>query len=452
MGISRGSGPSRPGARAWALSALLVLALAHWAPFQARAQSLRIYHVDVDQASAALIVSPSGRTLLVDSGKNGHGARIREAMQAAEVSRIDFFVATHYHEDHLGGIDDLVNAGVPVGTAYDRGDKAHLSPQTLGTGAYQDYQAALGHRAVHLMRGETIPLDPAMTVTCISSGGVVLGEGDPPVPGSKENDLSIGLLITFGGFRYWVGGDVETPTELKIAERDLVRDLDVYVANHHGADNGSSAPFLADMLPRVIIISNGSVRKYRHPQASTLARMRALHPAPVIYQTNKYLHSNDDGDNVADAFIADPETSQADGTILVSVRADARRYAVSFGQTTREFDVKAAPVTASVVIERLLPDPTAEPDRQGETVTLRNAGPAADLIDWFLRDASGRVWTLSAVGTLPAGARVTVRRNGMAMSLDNGGDTIRLIDGGGSVRDAVQYGPTAPGAEVLTGH
>ena len=76
------------------------------------AQTLRIYHIDVDQADATLIVSPSGQALLVDSGKNGHGSRIQTVMQVAGVTQIDHFVATHYHEDHYGGIDDLVNAGV----------------------------------------------------------------------------------------------------------------------------------------------------------------------------------------------------------------------------------------------------------------------------------------------------------------------------------------------------
>ncbi len=90
------------------------------------AQTLRIYHIDVEQADATLLVAPSGRTLLVDSGRNGHGERIKAVMDQAGVARIDFFVNTHYHEDHYGGIDDLVGLGVPVGMSFDRGDKHYL--------------------------------------------------------------------------------------------------------------------------------------------------------------------------------------------------------------------------------------------------------------------------------------------------------------------------------------
>lgn len=96
----------------WALAVLL-------SAVPLSAQTLRIYHIDVEQASATLFVATGGRTLLVDSGKNGQGRRIKAVMDRAGVSVIDFFVDTHYHEDHLGGIDALVALGVPVMEAHD---------------------------------------------------------------------------------------------------------------------------------------------------------------------------------------------------------------------------------------------------------------------------------------------------------------------------------------------
>ena len=65
----------------------------------------------MEQADAALVV-PNGKTLLIDSGKNGHGSRIKAVMDLAGVTQIDAFVNSHYQEDHFGGIDDLVNMGV----------------------------------------------------------------------------------------------------------------------------------------------------------------------------------------------------------------------------------------------------------------------------------------------------------------------------------------------------
>ena len=431
----------------------LLLALAGGAPAAAAGQSLRIYDIDVEQAAATLVVSPGGHTLLVDSGKNGHGPRIVAALQTAGVSRIDHFVATHYHEDHYGGIDEVVHAGIPVKAAYDRGDKSFLPASTTGNGTFKDYQAAVGNGAKHLVRGDTIPLDPAMSVLCISSGGVVLGEPDPVHPGKEENDMSLGLLITYGRFRFWVGGDVETATESKIAALNLVRDVDLYQANHHGADNGSSAEFLADMKPTVIVISNGDHGGFRHPRKSTLARMAALAPAPAVFQTNRYLHTGDDGGNVASQFIADPESVDSDGTILVTVPAASDSFTVTFGSFRRAFALKQPPAPGQVRIVRLLPDPTDGPDRQRESVTIRNGGTAAvDLGNWRLRDLGGSVWQLGAAGTLAAGQEATIRRGGMPMSLDNDGDTVELLDPSGKLVDAMTYLQAQPGAAIEHAH
>jgi len=429
--------------------AALLLAPATWA----QAQVLRIYVIDVDQGAATLFVSPSGRTLLVDSGRNGHGRRIRAAMQQAGVSRIDFFLVTHYHDDHFGGIDELSSApAIPIGTAYDRGDTLFVPLAKRQQTAFRNYQAAVGHRALQLTRGQTIPLDSAMTVTCISSGGVVLGELNPPDPGDDENDMSVSLLVSFGNFRYFVGGDIETATETKIADHDLVLDVDIYQADHHGADNGSNQSFLDDMIPAVVIISNGSRVDYAHPRHTTLARMQGLSPAPVIFQTNKYLAGGPlGGDNVADSLIADLEASDDDGTILVTVDQSTASYEVAYRGLAHTFPVKRHGVSP-VVIESLLPDPTGD-DTRDEEVTLRNVSTApVSLLGWVLRDASGRVWSLSGLGTLAPGQSGTARRNGMPMSLNNGGDEIVLVDAAGAEQDRFAYLSSQLGVRIQTSH
>jgi hypothetical protein len=173
----------------------------------------------------------------------------------------------------------------------------------------------------------------------------------------------------------------------------------------------------------------------------------------VVFQLNKYLNTGDDGANVPDSLIADPETVDADGTILVTVGVRATTYTLSFGQIEHVFTIKSAGRRIPVVIAALLPDPTTTSDRLGETVTVRNTGIVpVDLTDWFLRDAEGRVWAFTGQTVLAPGQSLTIRRDGMAMSLNNDGDTVELIDPTGTVVDTFTYTGSQPGVEITTGH
>lgn len=158
-----------------------------------------------------------------------------------------------------------------------------------------------------------------------------------------------------------------------------------------------------------------------------------------------------------DAFIADPETTDDDGTILLTVNGAPNTYTVGYGMTTHSFTVKAAaPVTppvmttAGVVIESLLPNPTGA-DEQREEVTLRNQGTGAvSLTGWTLRDRSGLHWDLA--GTLAGGQSRTFRRNGQAMSLNNAGDEIVLTDTAPTERDRFIYASSTEGTVIKTLH
>lgn len=417
------------------------------------AQTLTVYHIDVENADATLFVSPAGNTLLVDSGKNGHGDRIMDVMNAAGVTDIDHFVATHYHEDHYGGIDDLIDDfGVTVTNGYDRGDKQFLPSSRTTQATYKDYNRVIGSRAQHLNRGELIDFDPAMTVRCISSGGVVIGE-EPPRTGHEENDMSVSLLVQFGSFRYFVGGDIEAPTEAKIAARDLVKDVDVYQANHHGSHSSSSADFMEDLLPGVVVISNGNVANFQHPRQVTLTTYANLTPPPTVFQTNKYLGGGNDFGNVADAFIGDPETDDEDGTIVVTVDLAADEYVVSYGAASHTFAIKDRDCgQEAVVIGSLEPSPHGL-DRDNENVTLRNdESDVVALAGWLLRDADGKTWDVGVLGNISAGATKTIQRRGMAMTLNNNGDAIELLNPCGSIRDAFSYASASEGQRIQTGH
>ena len=419
-------------------------------------QNLRIYHIDVDQADATLFVTPSGSTLLVDAGKNGHGSRIKRVMQQAGVSHIDHFVNTHYHEDHYGGIDDLViDPDITVGTAYDRGDKNHLPVSKLNERTYRDYDSLIGHRAIMLTRGMQILVDNTISVTCISHGGAVLGEQNPDT-GMDENDMSISLLIRYGNFWVFLGGDIESHTETKIAEHDLVMNVDLYQANHHGSHTSSSRSFMEDLTPSVVVISNGNNNSYYHPRQISLDTYSRLTPTPIVLQTNKYLGGRPGAGNVNDQFIADLDADGDDGTILIDVNLNQNQYTVSYRNQSHDFTIKnrgsILVQPRQVVIERLLPNPVGS-DTDLESITIANrTGSSILLSGWMLRDASGRVWALDGSGSIPANQALRIVRNGMPMSLNNEGDLIQLIGPDNTIIDEFQYVGSLEGIEIMTNH
>jgi hypothetical protein len=285
----------------------------------------------------------------------------------------------------------------------------------------------------------TIPVDPAMTVICLSAGGVVLTEA-PSMHGADENDMSISLLVQYGRFRFFVGGDIHAETEKKISDRDLVLDVDLYTANHHGSHTSSFIEFMNDLKPSVIVISNGDRADYQHPRQVTLDTYASLSPVPSVFQTNKYLKGGLGG-NVPDDFIADlASAASQNGTITTFVDEPAGTYTLSYRDKTHIFQIKdRGAIMPTVVIASLLPKPPG-PDSQNEEVTIRNNGTAAvSLSGWRLQDESGRIWPLTSVGIINPNQSVTVRRNGMPMSLNDDGDEILLLDANNEEWDRFRY-------------
>ena len=306
------------------------------------AQTLKIYQIDVEQADAALIITPNGKSLLIDSGTGGLSDRIEALFEQEEISEIDAFVCTHYDTDHLGAIDKLVKSGWQVHSAYDRGYKTGEYNSRKTSREFKDYQKALGYRAERLDPGDVIDLDGQVIITCIASGGRITGSGQAK-RGDDENDKSIALLIRYGDFLFFTGGDLAFDTEGKIAEHDLVTDVDVYKADHHGSATSSDPDFMRDLNPSVILISNGSNKTYQHPRKVTLQRYETLPSAPIVLQTNKFIRERAQdtlAGNVPDQYIADPETVDPDGTILVEVDLALNQYVVKYRDRELEFAVK----------------------------------------------------------------------------------------------------------------
>jgi hypothetical protein len=201
----------------------------------------------------------------------------------------------------------------------------------------------------------------------------------------------------------------------------------------------------------VVVISNGSDNGYGHPRQITIDHMAALNPRPDIFQTNKFTKTKAGAGNVADEFIADLDPAGNEGTIVTALTGSS--FKVSFGSFSKTYQVKAPATSSSgvlVVMESLVPDPVGA-DADLEEVVLKNKGGASvDLTGWVLRDASSRAWVLNS--TLTAGQSVAIVRNRQAMSLNNEGDLVELLNANGDIVDSFRYLDAKEGQRVLTGH
>lgn len=303
-------------------------------------QNLKIYQIDVEQGDAALVITPSGKTLLIDCGKNGHGSRISDILSKEGKKVIDVFICTHYHEDHYGGIDDLVREhGITIKKVYDRGGELFLPESKRRDRDYLAYRKTVGDSALTMKSGQSLTLDKDVKITCVASCGTVI---NTPKHGSgyNENDSSIAIILSFRSFIYFNGGDIEKPTEEKIAVANIVKDVDVCKSDHHGAETSSDSIFISVLKPSVIIISNGSDARYDHPRVKTLKLYASLIPKPDVYQTNKYLENDPKGGNVPDRNIAEPLTNGKKGTILLLVDAKKKQFSLNYGGRKINYKIK----------------------------------------------------------------------------------------------------------------
>jgi beta-lactamase superfamily II metal-dependent hydrolase len=243
------------------------------------AGDLTITLIDIGQGDATLIQSPSGRTLLFDGGKNGRGTSIViPFLQAAGIDTLDYIVASHYHEDHIGGLDEVFNAIEVREAVYDRG----WSYTTL---TYSSYANAVASKRQTIQPDQVIDLGEGVTVTCVA-----LNSNDqlaaPYNDSSEENEYDVCLLVEYGGFDYFQAGDLTggglSYEDIETSVAPLVGDVDVYHVSHHGSLSSSNPAFMQAVQAEVSVISVGD-NSYGHPAQAVLDRL--VQYGSFVYQT-----------------------------------------------------------------------------------------------------------------------------------------------------------------------
>ena len=155
----------KPISRCLSFAALLIAAAA---AASAQPRNLDIYWVDVEGGAATLVVSPSGESLLIDSGwevGDRDAQRIHAAAQRAGLTKIDYFILSHFHADHAGGLVALAKL-MPIGHCFDRGDFIEPANQKWR----DNYLSVCGSKRTILKAGDRIPIK-GLQVDIVASDG-----------------------------------------------------------------------------------------------------------------------------------------------------------------------------------------------------------------------------------------------------------------------------------------
>ncbi len=298
--------------------------------------TLNIYFVDVEGGQATLIVSPSGESILVDAGWpgfNGRDAdRIAAAAKEAGISRIDYQIVTHYHNDHVGGVPALA-AKLPVGTFVDHGETVEHGEQP--DALYKNY-LAVRDKAKHLQvkPGDKIPIK-GIDVEVVTAAGEHITtplaksatagkpntlcasstqrEADP-----SENARSVGIVITFDRFRFVDFGDLTWNKEHDlVCPNNELGTVDVYLTTHHGLNQSNNPVLVHAIKPRVAIMNNGA-KKGGSPEA-----WQTVHDSPGLQDLWQlhYAEAGGKDHNVGESFIANMDESTGHG-IKLSAQKD----------------------------------------------------------------------------------------------------------------------------------
>lgn len=232
--------------------------------------TLQVHYIDVGQADSILIVQGT-HAMLIDAGNNDDADLVYEYLNKQGIKNLEYVIGTHPHEDHIGGLDYIINN-------FNIGKVILPKNAKSTTKTYIDVLKAIANK--NLKAANPVP-----------NTSFKLGEATctilAPNKSSYEdlNNYSVVVKVKFGENSFLFEGDAESLSEMEMVKKGYDLKADVLKVGHHGSNSSTCANFLAKVQPKYAVISVGNDNSYGHPQKGTMERLK--NSGIKVYRTDE---------------------------------------------------------------------------------------------------------------------------------------------------------------------
>lgn len=247
-------------------------------------EKLSVHFIDVGQADA-IFVSCGDNNMVIDAGNNEDGEKVSSYIKSFGVSKLDYVIGTHPHEDHIGGLDTVIED-------Y-QVDKVLMPEYKEKTDTYEE--------VIKVIKNKNLKITKPVVGTIYNLGDAQFTIIAPNKSdyGDNPNNYSIGIKLTFGKNTFVMVGDAEKEAEKDILSNGIDIQADVLKISHHGGATSTSDEFLHAVDPTYAVISVGKDNTYGHPSSDVVTRLQD--DDVQIYRTDKQgtIIATSDGINVS---------------------------------------------------------------------------------------------------------------------------------------------------------
>lgn len=245
-------------------------------------RNLSVHYIDVGQADSILIMLPNGKNMLIDAGNNNDSSYVTDYIKSKDIGTIDYLIGTHPHEDHIGGLDNVINV-------FDI-RKVYLPKVSTNTKTYEDVLTAINQKCLKINTAKA-------GINIIDENGLKIDIIAPVNDTySDANDYSAVIKLTYLNKSLIFMGDAGN-----LSESEITADVqsNIIKIGHHGSSTATSEQFVKHVSPEKAIISVGKDNAYGHPHNEIL---RLLKNSKIeVYRTDEVgtIVVNSDGNNLS---------------------------------------------------------------------------------------------------------------------------------------------------------